>query len=179
MIQMIVKNPEKFKSDIERFIHNIVDAVENDVLKDLAEATVTNITSGIDRQVAIDGSTLKANSPATVARKLGLDPKTGVPVRIGAKAKAAQGGIREVRSLVDKGILRKPSTYEVRQVERGKYEISVRAIKSGDPDDKVTRDLVTGYVMDKGYNFFGVPKIVLDNAERIIKNRLQQVSFTL
>ena len=185
MIYINVQNPEKFRDDVARYVIRLRDAVSENVLEQLAKNIVTTITSGIDRQKDIEGGPLKQNSPATVAKKLGENKRVlgdsgkKYPIVIGKGAKALTGG-RSVRSLVDHGLLRRPSTYNVTKVDPGHYEVTIRAIKSGDPEDTVTRDIVGSKVQSMGYKFFGIPpRFIQDNVKKIIENELRRVAGTI
>lgn len=175
MVSIVVQNPDEFKGNVQKFMQSIVDRIEDKVLLELAEKTVTTITSSIDRQRSIDGGILKQNSPQTVAKKQAAKTVVGVPLKIGKGAKASFGGTRIVRSLVDRGLLRKPSTYEIKRLSPKRYEVSVRPIKTADPEDTVTRDKVAEYVQQHGYNFYGISRVIIENVPKIIENAIRGI----
>jgi hypothetical protein len=154
---------DRSKFNPERFIDAILKAVQTNVLKQLAELTITNITSGIDRQRDIDGGVLKQNAPSTTARKL-RNPATS-RVKIGKSALASFGGSRQARSLVDEGMLRLPSTYNVKKISDNEYQVNIRA----------ERDKIAQYVMEKGYNFYGIPIRIRQDIDKILANEVRKV----
>lgn len=179
MIDVHFGNPDDLRRRIEGHINQMITAVEDKVLEKLAKDSITSVTSGIDRQKAINGNMLKRNSPSTVASKLARkqqfvigDSGRKYGIKIGKNTKAALGGAGLVRALVDKGVLRKPSTYEYKRINKRLWEVTIRAITSGQPGDKVTRDKVAGYVQDMGYNFFGISKVIQENVPKVVQNAL-------
>lgn len=175
MIYIAVQNPEEFRGKIEKYVALIHSMVKNKVLKQLAEDTVTTITTNIVRQRDIDGGILKVNSPSTIAKKLSAGPKGGAKSLIGKGLQKQLGG-RPVKSLIDEGILKQPSTYSIKKISDTHYEISIRAIKSASPDDHTTRDIVGPRLLDMGYKFFGLPKLIANNVVKILQNEMASLT---
>lgn len=186
MIEIRFENPDELRRRIETHINAMISAVEDKVLEKLARDSITSVTSGIDRQQSISGGILKQNSASTVAKKLARkeqfvigDKGNKYGIRVGKGTKAALGGAGLVRALVDRGVLRKPSTYEYKRINKRLWEVTIRPITSGQPGDTTTRDKVAGYVQDKGYDFFGISKVIQDNVPRIVQNALANLKHEL
>lgn len=185
MVNFSISNPEEFQRAAQGVTLKLREVIEEKLLKELAEKSITTITSGIDRQKSIDGGILKQNSAQTVAQKLGYtgtrqfvigDKGTKYPIKIGKTAKAFKAGAT-VRALVDHGILRKPSTYEVKRVGKSQWEVSIRAVKSADPNDKTTRDKVAPHLEKMGYNFFGIGPNIEKNIKLILDAELRKLGL--
>lgn len=185
MINASIQNSDEFYRKAEQVCMTIRDIINDKLLKELAEKAITTITSGIDRQRSIDGGILKQNSPKTVAQKLGYkdgrqyvtgDKGNKYPIKLGKSSKAFKAGAT-VRALVDHGILRKPSTYQITRLGANKYEVSIRAVKSADPDDKMTRDKVAPHLQAMGYNFFGIGPHIERNVKEILEVELRKLGL--
>lgn len=184
MVNFTISNPEEFERQAKSLTSALREMVEEKLLKQLAEQSITTITSGIERQRSIDGGVLKQNSPETVAKKLGYTKERKqvkgdnkkFNILVGKTSKAFKAGAT-VRALVDHGLLFRPSSYRVDRIAKGQWEVSIRAVKSGDPDDKTTRDKVGPYLEKMGYNFFGIGKNINDNIRKILDVELRRLGL--
>lgn len=185
MINFNINNQEEFNRKVSGVTKALREMIEEKLLRELAEKSITNITSGIERQRAIDGSILKQNSAATVAKKLGytkerqqvFGDKKKFNIKISKTAKSSLGGAISVRALIDRGILFRPSTYQVTRVGKSQWEVSIRAVKSADPDDNVTRDKVAPFLEKMGYRFFGIGKNINENVQKIMDVELRKLGL--